>query len=41
MEPDLQALDESLWDKYVEWCDKNNVKPKMDSFQIWKDEYGE
>lgn len=40
-EPDLQEIDEGLWNKYVEWCDKNSLRAKMKHFEQWKEEnYG-
>jgi general stress protein YciG len=37
-EPDLQAIDEALWDRYVEWCETNEVRPKMKHYRQWLDE---
>ena len=37
-EPDLEEIQERLWELYVSWCINTGVEPKMDSFQIWLDE---
>jgi hypothetical protein len=35
---DKEETEERLWELYVVWCEQHGYEPKLDSFQIWKDE---
>ena len=38
LEPDLQDIDERLWELYVMNCEQHKVTPSLKDFIIWKEE---
>lgn len=34
-DPDLDALDEQLWDRYLAQCELENLKPSYSDFKLW------
>lgn len=37
-EPELDAIDEALWDKYLAECQRDNLKPSYSDYVIWRSE---
>lgn len=38
MEPDNEAIDEALWEKYVDWCEDQGLRPKYKHYTQWLEE---
>lgn len=39
MDPDVDMMEERLYELYVAWCTNNGVQPKLDEYTIWLDEH--